>query len=202
MPDPSDSLPLLSRAVDAAARWHAGHTRKGTAVPYVSHLLHVAALVLEHGGDDEQAAAAVLHDAVEDTEATLEEVAARFGPRVARIVEDCTDTLPGDTPGRKSPWEARKRHHLDRMAHLDEASALVVACDKRHNLESLVVDLETDGRGATAGRFSSAPEQWVWYYGEALERLRDRIPARLARELAALTAELGRLVALEGPAPD
>jgi (p)ppGpp synthase/HD superfamily hydrolase len=185
---------VLVDAVAAAAGWHAGHVRKGTAVPYLSHLLQVAGLVLEHGGDDEQAAAAALHDAVEDTDATIGDIEARFGPRVARIVADCTDTLPGDRPDAKSPWLERKLRHLDHLATVGADSALVAACDKRHNLESLVADVSTTGIEATAARFSSAPDQWVWYYEQALDRLGSRIPARLAAELADLVVELRGLV--------
>ena len=185
---------VLVDALAAAAEWHAGQTRKGTAIPYVSHLLQVAGLVLEHGGDVELAAAAALHDAVEDTAATLEEIEHRFGARVAAVVADCTDTFPDDLPDAKSPWVDRKRRHLEHLATVGEDSALVAACDKRHNLESLVTGIRSAGLDETAARFSSAPDQWVWYYGEALDRIRSRIPTRLASELATLTAELRRLV--------
>ena len=190
----------LVAAVDRAVHWHARQARKGTGVPYVSHLLQVAGLVLEHGGDGDQAVAALLHDALEDTDATVEDVEHEFGPRVARIVLDATDTLPGDAPDRKSPWEERKRRHLDRFAALPADSALVVACDKRHNLASIVADVRASGLEATAARFNSEPDQWLWYYRAALNLLGDRIPVRLATELEELVAELDTLLDEDWPA--
>ena len=102
----------LAEATALAARIHATQLRKGTSIPYVSHLLAVASIVLEQGGDEELACAALLHDAIEDGGAAWENVIAeRFGPRVAGIVRACTDadTVP------KPPWEARKRSYLDHL---------------------------------------------------------------------------------------
>jgi (p)ppGpp synthase/HD superfamily hydrolase len=180
----------LSLAVDRALAWHGDQRRKGTAVPYVSHLLQVAGLVLELGGSVDQAVAGLLHDAVEDTTATLADVEADFGPTVAAIVADCTDTLPGDTPERKSPWRERKERHLRRLAELGSESALVAACDKRHNLASLVADLRARGPDEVAASFSAPPEAQLWYYTEATDRLRAAIPARLADELDELLIDL------------
>ena len=183
----------LTSSLDQALAWHGGQRRKGTAVPYVSHLLQVAGLVLEHGGTVDQAVAAMLHDAVEDTEATVEDVVAEFGPDVAAIVADCTDTLPGDSPGHKAPWRARKERFLDRLGGLPPASALVVACDKRHNLAAMVSDVRREGPDAISPpRFSASPADQLWYYGEAVDRLRGTIPGRLSGELDALVAELRR----------
>src|SRR5687767_1740947 len=106
---------MLPAALAFALAAHGDQTRKGSNVPYVSHLLQVSGLVLEHGGDSEQATAALLHDVVEDTAATIEDVAAAFGPAVAAIVADCTDTLADETPDHKRPWLARKQAYV---AHL------------------------------------------------------------------------------------
>jgi len=184
----------LVQAVERAAGWHRDQMRKGTSVSYVSHLLQVAGLVLEHGGDGDQAVAALLHDAIEDTEASLAVIEHEFGERVARIVGDATDTLPGDTPDRKSPWTERKRRHLDRLAAIERDSALVIACDKRHNLGSIVADVRASGLEGTAARFTSEPDQWLWYYSEALGRLRNLIPERLGAELEELLEELRSLI--------
>jgi GTP pyrophosphokinase len=173
----------LALAVERALAWHAHQRRKGSAVPYVSHLLQVAGHVLELGGSVDQAVAALLHDAVEDTDATLGAIEADFGPRAAAIVADCTDTFPGDTPGRKSPWRQRKERHLARLAELGPESALVVACDKRHNLASMVAELRAEGVDAVAPRFSAPPDEQLWYYTEAVDRLRAAIPGRLADDL-------------------
>jgi len=181
----------LSSAVRQALAWHGDQRRKGTAVPYVSHLLQVTGLVLEHGGSVDQAVAAMLHDAVEDTAATVEDVRAEFGPAVAAMVSDCTDTLPGDTPEHKAPWRERKERFLDRLGTVPPASALVVACDMRHNLGSMVADVRRDGIAAISPpRFSAAVADQLWYYGEAVDRLRAVVPQRLGRELDGLVAEL------------
>src|SRR5688572_8805698 len=106
----------LAEALRFALEAHAEQTRKGREIPYASHLLQVSGLVLEHGGDATLAMAGVLHDALEDT-AHVDGAAlrARFGDEVARIVESCTDLLPGDRPDARSSWELRKRAYLERL---------------------------------------------------------------------------------------
>ena len=128
----------FEEAFSYATRLHAGQYRKDTTVPYVAHLLGVASLVLEGGGDEDQAIAALLHDAVEDQggKATLEEIRRRFGETVAAIVEGCTDamTIP------KPPWRERKEAYI---VHLRTASApqrLVSAADKLHNARAILAD--------------------------------------------------------------
>ena len=130
----------LADAITYALDIHAAQLRKGAETPYIGHLLGVASLVLEHGGDEEQAMAAALHDAIEDCGAEQEVIiAARFGPRVATIVRGCTDadTIP------KPPWQARKDAYI---AHLEDASLdiLIVSCaDKLHNARAILTDLQT-----------------------------------------------------------
>lgn len=181
-------------AVAFAAEIHAAQRRKQSGTPYVSHLLAVSALVLEHGGDEEQAIAGLLHDSIEDVAsvdgALLE---ARFGARVARIVLDCTDTLPGDTPGAKAPWRERKARYLEHLSRAPDDSLLVAACDKRHNLGALVYDLRAGGLGVLEG-FNAGPAEQVWFYGEAVRRFAGRVPLRLELELADLAAGFERLV--------
>ncbi|MBA3547176.1 MAG: bifunctional (p)ppGpp synthetase/guanosine-3',5'-bis(diphosphate) 3'-pyrophosphohydrolase [Nannocystis sp.] len=185
----------LSKALAFALVAHGGQTRKGSSVPYVSHLLQVSGLVLEHNGDPEQACAALLHDVVEDTPVTLAQVAEAFGPGVAAIVADCTDTMEGDAPGAKRPWLERKHRYVAQLAQVPQRSALVVGCDKLHNMRSLVGDLETHGP-AVLSRFNAPPESQRWLHGALLGALNDRVPGRLHAELrdlseryAALTGE-------------
>jgi (p)ppGpp synthase/HD superfamily hydrolase len=182
----------LAEALRFALDAHAGQTRKGNAIPYVSHLLQVSGLVLEHGGDATLAMAGVLHDALEDTKhvdgAALR---ARFGDEVARIVESCTDLLPGDRPDAKSGWEPRKRAYLERLRAADVRTRLVAVCDKVHNLRSLVADLRAEGVG-TLARFTATPQQTRWYFETVRETLCDGLPERLVDELD------GLLVALRG----
>lgn len=179
----------LGRALEFAAERHGGQARKGTDIPYVSHLLHVAGFVLEHGGDVDQAMAALLHDVIEDCGVTAAELESYFGPRVARIVQECTDLLDGDTPATKSDWSARRQRYL---AHLPEAwppSLLVAACDKRHNLAALVADLDRHGL-AYLDRFNAGGDQQLAFYRAFLDAVRSAIPAALAADLAELSDAL------------
>jgi (p)ppGpp synthase/HD superfamily hydrolase len=139
----------------------------------------VSGLVLEWGGDLTQAAAALLHDVVEDTAATLAELEAAFGAEVAAIVADCTDTGPGEGPGNKRPWLERKRGYLARLGSLAPRSALVAACDKLHNAATLIADLERDGV-ATLARFNAPAPQQLWYMRGVAAALRGRVPDGLA----------------------
>jgi len=189
----------LTSGVERALAWHGDQRRKGTPAPYASHLLQVAGLVLEHGGSVDQAVAALLHDVVEDTPATVEDVDRHFGPAVAAIVADCTDAFPGDTPARKAPWRQRKERFLDRLGDVSSTSALVIACDKRHNLATMVADVRREGVDAIAPpRFSAAIADQLWYHGAVLDRLRTVVPDGLADELDTLVTELRRAAQVSG----
>ena len=196
----SDRLRLVD-ALGFALRAHADQTRKGSPVPYASHLLQVAGLVLEAGGDTEQALAGLLHDSIEDCDevdaALLRE---QFGAEVSRIVEICTDVQPGDRADAKSDWGVRKTRHLARLEAADERARLVAACDKLHNLRSLVADLRAHG-AATLERFTPSPEQTRWYYESAHARLRDALPDALRLDFDAQIDALRDFVArAEAPA--
>jgi (p)ppGpp synthase/HD superfamily hydrolase len=186
------------RLVDALAFALAAHgdqKRKGNEVPYVSHLLSVAGLVLEAGGDVSQAAAALLHDTIEDGEAVDEaRLRAQFGSDVAAIVAACSDVLPGDTRERKSPWGERKRHYLAHLATAAPRARLVAACDKLHNLRTLVADLRSSGP-ATLERFTASPEQTRWYYESAHALLRAALPTASRAEFDALIEALRGFIA-------
>jgi len=191
----------LAEAFRFALDAHAEQTRKGSEVPYASHLLQVAGLVLEHGGDATLAAAGVLHDAVEDcAEIDLATLRLHFGEEVARIVEACTDLLPGDRAGAKGEWLPRKQGYLRRLRDTDPRTRLVAACDKLHNLRCVVADLRAEGVG-TLERFRATPAQTRWYFEAARELLCDDLPPRLVDELDRLLAELQAFVpeAFEAP---
>jgi (p)ppGpp synthase/HD superfamily hydrolase len=181
---------LSDRFVDAvgeAVRLHARQARRGNGVPYVSHLLAVAGLVLEYGGDEDQAIAALLHDGPEDQggEPTLAAIRERFGDRVAGIVAACSDTF--ETP--KPPWRERKDAYL---AHLDASGAdvwLVTLADKVHNARTIVADLRELGPG-TLDRFNGGHDGTLWYYGSLAERISALAPGPLADELVRLAAEM------------
>ena len=108
-------------------------------------------------------------------------------------MEDCTDLLEGDTPDRKSDWEPRKRHYLDHLAGASTAAVLVSACDKRHNLATLVADVRSHGVGYL-DRFTGKPDQQLWYYRAFREAVRNRIPRSLDEDLGDLVDEFSRLV--------
>jgi len=192
-------------AVRFALDAHGDQKRKGTPIPYVSHLVQVAGLVLEHGGDAEQAIAGVLHDALEDCEGVSDAgLRERFGGEVARIVRAVSDVLEGDTPGKRSPWLLRKQRYIAHLLEQDARVRLVSGCDKLDNLRSLIADLHADGVG-TLDRFSGSPPQIRWYYEQVCRALGVGLPVRLARELDALVAELARFVPEAdpgGPGPE
>jgi GTP pyrophosphokinase len=183
--------PRFQEALAFAARIHTGQYRKGTTIPYVSHVLAVAALALENGADEDVAMAAVLHDAVEDGGGlpVLDDIRARFGDRVAGIVMECTDAVA--TP--KPPWRPRKEAYLAHLATASEGARLVTLCDKVHNATSIVRDL---GREGTAfwDRFNAGPRDTVWYYRGVLEALSGREDRPLLAVLRAAVEELERMI--------
>jgi len=185
----------LQRAFRYAAEKHAGQTRKQTAVPYLSHLMAVASLVLEAGGDEEMAIAALLHDVVEDCGGmpTLREVRKLFGRRVANIVEGCTDSF-GEP---KREWVERKKDYLREVQRADAETRLVSAADKLHNVRTILTDYRHDGE-AIWSRFSGKKDGTLWYY-RALSDEYQRRPNRLTQELEIAVAELEREVAKKAP---
>jgi GTP pyrophosphokinase len=192
----SASQPLLSSRFEEAFRYahklHAAQTRKGTKIPYISHLMAVAALVLENGGDEELAIAALLHDAVEDQGgyATQEEIRRLFGERVAGIVASLSDTFTHPKP----PWRERKEAYL---AHLPTASQdvlLVSLADKLHNARSILFDLKKAGP-AVWERFKGGKEGSLWYYRSLVTIFNEIMPGPLTEELGRVVAELERIAA-------
>ncbi len=188
----------FEEALAYAAVVHAAQRRKGPReIPYIGHLLGVAALVFEDGGDEDEAIAALLHDAPEDQggEPRLADIRARFGDRVAYILTGCSDTF--DDP--KPPWRARKERYL---AHLETAEPSVLRvsiADKVHNLATTVADVRLDG-AAVWDRFNAQAEDQLWYYGSLLDVLRRRgASARLVPELDRLVGELIALVLASSP---
>jgi len=153
-----------AEAVQYASELHADQTRKSTNIAYISHLLGVSSLVLEAGGDEDMAIAALLHDGPEDQggQATLDEIRARFGDRVAHLVEGCTDSLSED-PEDKAPWKERKVAYLDHVKDADDDVLTVSLADKLHNARAIVTDLMISGP-ETWDRFNATPTEILWYY--------------------------------------
>jgi (p)ppGpp synthase/HD superfamily hydrolase len=184
----------LGKAVEFAAEKHGRQARKGTRIPYVSHLLHVTALVFEHGGDIDQAIAAVLHDVLEDGEGVkYEHIRKLSGPRVAKLVKSCTDTFEGDTPDQKRPWMERKIRYLEHLAKAPSKAVLISTCDKRHNLGTLIDDVRRDGR-TYLDRFNAGPADQVWFYNRFAAVVESKVPPRLAAELRDLARVFACLV--------
>jgi (p)ppGpp synthase/HD superfamily hydrolase len=177
----------FDRALLYATHVHGGQVRKGTSTPYVAHLLAVAATVLEYGGDEELAIAALLHDSVEDQggAARLEDVRNRFGNRVARIVEACSDSLSDTAKGEtKAEWLQRKKAYIAHLEEADEDILRVSLADKVHNARAILRDLRKPeiGKGIWA-RFNQPKEQTLWYYSSLANLFCERLPGQLSNEL-------------------
>jgi GTP pyrophosphokinase len=191
---PSPPVRLSSRferALALANQLHRKQARKGTRIPYVAHLLGVASLALEHGAIEDEAIAALLHDAVEDQggKKTRERIRRRFGEKVARLVDECsdTDTVP------KPPWKERKERYIAHLGKASPGALLVSAADKLHNVRSLVSDYHVVGE-ALWGRFKGGREGTLWNYRALVDAYRKAgAPAALVDELDRTVKELERL---------
>jgi len=184
----------FEQALLFAHRQHAGQLRKGTPAPYISHLLGVAGLVLEAGGDEDLAIAALLHDVVEDCGGTpmLKEVRRRFGKRVAHVVEGCTDTCLDPKPA----WRRRKENYVRHLRTADADTHLVSAADKLHNARHILSDYHQDGEMIWS-RFHGKRQGTLWYYRALLKEFRRRKPNRLVNELERVVVELESAVRKE-----
>ncbi len=166
--------PRYGEALQWTDELHREQRRKGKAVPYIAHLIAVSSLVWEDGGNEDQAIAALLHDAIEDAGQTHGSIAERFGEPVANIVRDCTDTAPELTSGEKEPWLLRKTRYLDSLANKPEASLLVTAADKAHNAGDMVLDAQRDP--GMWSKFNAGLAGSAWYMLRMHEALSDRLP--------------------------
>lgn len=188
---------LTERFDDAMAfarQRHNTQTRKGTEVPYLAHLLSTAALVIEAGGDEDQAIAGLLHDTLEDREytgVTYEELVEKFGERVAGIVRDCSDAEP-EAGAEKEAWRPRKEAYLARLRHHPPHSLLVSVADKLHNARTILADYRLF-REELWTRFNPDSDQ-LWYY-QSLVDIHREAGTPLAAELDRAVTELERLVA-------
>ena len=183
--------PILSSRFDDALAFavdlHREQPRKGTGVPYVSHLLSVAALVLENGGSEDQAIAALLHDAVEDQggKPRAAEIRERFGDLVAEIVDGCTDTDVSPKP----PWRLRKEAYVARVRNEPAHVRLVSAADKLHNARTMVTDLRIHGP-ALWERFNAGRDETLWYLESLVAAFREAGTTPIVEELARTVSEL------------
>lgn len=172
----------LEAALALAARAHSAQVRKGTDVPYIVHPVHVAVLLMRYGFDEDLAVAGLLHDTVEDSGVTIDQVRDAFGEAVAHLVAAVTERkLDGDV---KRPWRTRKEEQLAELAHAGPEVAALKAADALHNVSCTLVDAGRMGRAAW-DRFNAPAEDSLWYYGEVARLCRERLGDHpLARELA------------------
>jgi (p)ppGpp synthase/HD superfamily hydrolase len=189
----SASTPVISARYGEALLWaeaiHRDQRRKGKAVPYISHLISVSALVWEDGGTEEQAIAALLHDAIEDAGQSHASIAERFGEAVANIVRDCTDTSDNAPPGEKEPWLLRKTRTIASLEHKPEASLLVTAADKAHNAGDMVLDARRDP--AMWSKFNAGLEGSAWYLLRMHQQLKRQLPqSRSVERLGEAVSEI------------
>lgn len=187
----------FSRAVDYARIAHAAQFRKGSNIPYIYHLLGVASLVIEFGGNEDQAIAGLLHDTLEDCGAAHEAmIRAQFGDAVANIVKDCTDgTAEGkashnDPEAKRRDWIERKLAYLAHLQTASEQTLLVSACDKLHNARAIVQDLENPDVGTRVfERFTGGRDDTLGYY----QALVDIFTPRNVPASRVLDAVVGRM---------
>lgn len=174
-----------------ATHLHRDQKRKGSDVPYVAHLLAVCSIAIEHGATEEQAIAALLHDAIEDQggDPTRQEIKRRFGEAVTEIVDGCTDAevIP------KPPWRKRKEQYIAHLAEASTSIRLVSAADKLHNLRSIVADYRELGDDLW-GRFNGKKDGTLWYYRTLASVFRGRGPETLSNEIDIALAELETLI--------
>jgi (p)ppGpp synthase/HD superfamily hydrolase len=182
--------PRFENALQYATVLHSSQLRKATGVPYIAHLLGVTSIVLEYGGNEDEAIGALLHDAVEDQggQGRLEDIRVRFGEAVADIVEGCTDSLASHKP----PWRERKEQYI---AHLPQASAsvrLVSAADKLYNSQATLRNYRQVGE-AVWSRFSGGKAGTLWYFRALVAAFRPAGPHALVDELDRVVTELEKL---------
>lgn len=191
----SDSL---DKALALAARAHRKQLRKGSDTPYIQHPVHVAIILLKHGFAEEVVLAGVLHDVVEDTAVTMEEVARHFGDEVARLVAAVTEQkLEEEGERRERPWRVRKEDQLRHLATADAAGAALKAADALHNCQTTLRDLQVNGAAAW-GRFKAPAAEQIWYYGSLATLCQERLGGHpLCTELAEAVERMKELSGLQ-----
>ena len=184
----------FSQALVYAHELHQNQVRKGTSIPYISHLMAVSAIALEHGANEDQAIAALLHDSLEDApqysgrsrRIIEQEIATQFGTQVLKIVLSCTDT---NSEGEKEDWWERKKAYLQHLEAMDDAVLLVSNADKLHNAQSIWRDYQNLGETLWS-RFTAGKAGTLWYYQNLAELFNRRRPSQLASDLQKVVNQL------------
>jgi len=182
--------PRFFRAFQFAAEKHKGQTRKASSIPYIAHLMGVASIVLEAGGDEDLAIAALLHDVVEDCGGVpmLNQVRRKFGKRVADIVDGCTDAYVEPKP----EWRKRKEDYIERLKSESPDTRLVSAADKLNNIRSIISDYRAVGESVWS-RFNGKREGTLWYYRTLRDEFLRSRPNRVTTEFDLAVKELEKL---------
>jgi len=185
-------------ALRLAARAHAGQMRKGTDVPYLVHPVHVARILEAHGFDEDIVLAGLLHDTLEDTALTLDEIARVAGTRVASLVREVTEDKRDESGER--PWEVRKNEQLERLARADREVAALKAADSLHNVRETIEEARAHGVALVFRRFKRGPEVSLAHHREVARIVRQRLgdDHALARELEAAVDQLAALTGSSG----
>jgi (p)ppGpp synthase/HD superfamily hydrolase len=182
--------PRFEEALLYAARLHASQLRKGGSIPYIAHLLGVASIALQYGANEDEAIAALLHDAIEDQggAATREEIRRRFGDKVSQIVDGCTDADSFPKP----PWKRRKEAYVAHIRNAPASVRLVSACDKLQNARAILADYRVLGESLWR-RFNGGKEGTLWYYRALVQAFREAGTSPLIEELDRVVSEIERL---------
>jgi (p)ppGpp synthase/HD superfamily hydrolase len=184
-------IELILYGMRFAYQHHARQYKKFGGAPYMAHLLSVAALVTEYGGDSEQIVAGALHDCVEDTPVSLEMLENAFNPRIRRIVEGCSDWY-GDGISPKPDWKTRKKNHIEKLRNCDADVALVCGCDKLDNMQSLIKGLSAEGHDIYK-LFKGGRDGTLWYYSAALYAIAPKMPEKLKQDCMSTYRHLAAL---------
>ncbi|OLS40615.1 HD domain-containing protein [Bacillus sp. MRMR6] len=169
-------MELIEKALQIASKGHLGQVRKNTDIPYFTHPVAVGMILMKAGCRDELVAAGILHDTVEDTKLTLEDIKREFGPKIAEIVAGCSE------PDKSLSWQERKDHTIDFLKIASEEIRIVACADKLHNIKSIYKDYEQVGDSVWS-RFNAGKEQQKWYYTNMVESLGHQSSFPLLEEL-------------------
>jgi (p)ppGpp synthase/HD superfamily hydrolase len=187
--------PRMYEALELAFKLHGRDVRKSSKVPYLAHLLHVCALVLQDGGSEDEAVAALLHDALEDKPEKINrnKIRRRFGEKVLEIVQICTDTPENYKGGPKPPWRERKDAYLERVGTEPPDLLRVTIADKIDNARAILIDHRRSG-DELWNRFNASKGEVQWYYDESVKAyLKAGVTGPLLKELKQLVGEIKRL---------
>ncbi len=175
---------IIELAIETATKAHQGQNRKGTDVPYITHPFSVGMILSEAGCTTEEIAAGILHDTVEDTDLTLEDIKFKFGEKIALIVEGCSE------PDKSQTWEKRKSHSIDYLKDAPPEVKIVALADKLQNISKIAADYLKSGEGLW-DRFKRGKAKQKWYYENLVDSLRDK---RYTKKQQGLYIEFIRVV--------